>query len=146
MESFRITDATQIRQGPELQKQVNSGLIQSEQPRDGKVIEDKFSKSEEILSTNTQKTDQSAPSKDEITAAAEKVNKSLQNFNTKIHVNFDDDTGKMVIHLVDSDSGEMVRQIPSETLLKLSARIAEYLGDWPEKENFAEGSVIDKLI
>ena len=146
MDSFRITETTQIRQGPELHKQVTSGFIQSEQPRDGKEIAEAVVKAEYTGEKNKTKSETNVPDKNELLKAAQKINKALKHFNTKIQINFDDDTGKMVIHLVDSESGDTVRQIPSETLLKLSANIAEYLGDWPDKENIAEGAVIDKLI
>ncbi|MEE3516474.1 flagellar protein FlaG, partial [Pseudomonas aeruginosa] len=35
----------------------------------------------------------------------------------------DDSSGQVVVKVIDGDSGEVVRQIPSEEVLKLAARL-----------------------
>lgn len=37
----------------------------------------------------------------------------------------DDDSGKQVVKVTDSDSGDIIRQIPTEEVLSLSRRIKE---------------------
>lgn len=46
------------------------------------------------------------------------------------HLSFavDDDTGKTVINIVDSESGEVIRQIPQDGLLKLRKQMGEIQG------------------
>ena len=146
MDSFRINKSTQVIQGSEFQQKVNSGIVNAENPRDGKIAADKISKIKEDVAKNLQKIDTDNMDIDDIQNAADKINKSLNQMNTKIQVNIDNDTGKMVIHLVNSENGEVVRKIPSDSVLKLSARIAEYIGNWPENEVITEGAVIDKKV
>ena len=46
------------------------------------------------------------------------------------HLSFvvDDDTGSTVINIIDSENGELIRQIPSEELLTLRKKMGEIQG------------------
>ena len=46
--------------------------------------------------------------------------------NYKVDYNIDQETHEVVIRVVDSESGEVVRQIPGEDFVKLAQRIAEF--------------------
>ena len=46
--------------------------------------------------------------------------------NHKVSYKINQDTHEVVIRVVDSESGEVVRQIPGEDFLKLAQRIAEF--------------------
>lgn len=48
--------------------------------------------------------------------------------NFTIEFKTDDQTGSMVISIIDRDTGEILRQIPPEQILKLKSRIREMLG------------------
>jgi flagellar protein FlaG len=70
-------------------------------------------------------------------AAFERVVSELQNYVQKTQRNLDfhvdDQSGRVVVRVVDATSDEVIRQIPSEEMLSLSRRIQEYLdGQQPD--------------
>jgi uncharacterized FlaG/YvyC family protein len=46
--------------------------------------------------------------------------------NHKVDYQVDQETNEVVIRIVDSESGEVIRQIPGEEFLRLTSRIAEF--------------------
>ena len=64
-------------------------------------------------------------------AAFERVVSELQNYVQKTQRNLDfyvdDQSGRVVVKVVDATSDEVIRQIPSEEMLSVSRRIQEYL-------------------
>ena len=57
----------------------------------------------------------------------EQLNKHAQAVNRDLLFSVDDDSGRTVIKVINSDTAELVRQIPSEEVLKLSETIRETL-------------------
>ena len=53
------------------------------------------------------------------------VNEFVQTRNKQLNFSVDDDSGKQVVKVTDSDSGDIIRQIPTEEVLSLSRRIKE---------------------
>lgn len=73
------------------------------------------------------------PSADETEQAVETLRRALRTYPTNLKISTDDSTGKTVIRVVNASSGEVVRQIPTEDALKLSAA-AEELKGWLVRE------------
>lgn len=69
--------------------------------------------------------DVQALSADEVKKAAEKGNKFLQATNQSLQFTVDDSTKEIVVKIVDNDTGELVRQIPSEEMLSFIKRMQE---------------------
>ncbi len=63
-----------------------------------------------------------------------KLNTTLQTFDTNVSLEWNDKIKRTVIRVVDNDTGKVVRQIPSEDLLRLSERITELLGALYDKK------------
>lgn len=57
----------------------------------------------------------------------EQLNNHAQAVNRDLHFSVDDDSGKTVIKVINSATAELVRQIPSEEVLRLSETIRESL-------------------
>ena len=55
----------------------------------------------------------------------EQLNNHAQFVNRDLHFSVDDDSGRTVIKVVNSETAELIRQIPSEEVLKLSETIRE---------------------
>jgi len=69
-------------------------------------------------------------SKKEVTAeqaekVVEQLNNHAQSVNRDLQFSVDDDSGKTVIKVVNSNTAELVRQIPSEEVLRLSQTIRD---------------------
>ena len=85
----------------------------------------------ETASSKTDKAESSQQSAGEVLIS---VSNTVANSNgidlSGSHLSFavDDDTGSTVINIVDSSSGEVLKQIPPEDLLKLRKRMGEIQG------------------
>jgi uncharacterized FlaG/YvyC family protein len=56
------------------------------------------------------------------------LNDAVGALNSRLSFSLDNDTKKIVVKVVDSQTGETVRQIPPEDALKLSQRMSELVG------------------
>ncbi|MCP8464855.1 flagellar protein FlaG [Pseudomonas sp. ZM23] len=56
-------------------------------------------------------------------AAVSDIQKHVQGVRRNLNFSIDDTTGDVVVKVIDGDSGKVVRQIPSEEVLKLAARL-----------------------
>lgn len=61
--------------------------------------------------------------------AATKGNSILQEINRNLEFQVDDSTQKVVVKVVDSKSGDVVRQIPTEEMMAFIKRMQEMEGD-----------------
>lgn len=76
--------------------------------------------------TKTQETDFS---QDAIESAVTQINEFVQTSSRQLNFSIDDGSNKQVVKVTDSESGEIIRQIPSEEVLKLSERLKELQTD-----------------
>jgi uncharacterized FlaG/YvyC family protein len=58
----------------------------------------------------------------------EKINKALIVKNIALHYSIDEGTGDIVVKVIEKGSEKVIRQIPSEEVLRLRSRIKELLG------------------
>ena len=65
------------------------------------------------------------PNPQNLEEAILEVNEFVQTRNKQLNFSVDDDSGKQVVKVTDSDSGDIIRQIPTEEVLSLSRRIKE---------------------
>jgi flagellar protein FlaG len=74
----------------------------------------------------TRRAEESASTaKGELQGQVSDVLSRLQMVQRDLDFNIDDSTGKVVVKVIDSESGKLVRQIPSEELLELAERFEE---------------------
>ncbi len=67
--------------------------------------------------------------------AVDRINSVIQNVQRDLSFNLDEDSGRTVIRVVDSKSGKLIRQIPSEEVLALVRHLQsmeESVGDQAE--------------
>lgn len=63
------------------------------------------------------------PSVEELKSAVTVINKVMQLSNHSLEFSVDTDTHRTVVKMVDSSTGELIRQYPSETTLAISREI-----------------------
>lgn len=61
----------------------------------------------------------------EIGDAVERIRTQVQSLQRNLDFSVDDSTGQVVVQVLDGDSGKVVRQIPSEDILRLAERLDE---------------------
>lgn len=66
---------------------------------------------------------------EEVESAVTEINQFVQAQNRQLNFSFDENSKRSVIKVTDSESGDIIRQIPSEDVLKLSERLKELQTD-----------------
>ena len=59
---------------------------------------------------------------------AEELNKSIAVLNSHVSFAIDDATDRTIIKVTDTETGELIRQVPPEVMLKLLKRMTEMVG------------------
>lgn len=66
------------------------------------------------------------PSPAQLKNAVETLNKVMQQSNQNLEFSVDADTDKVVVRMVDTSTGQLIRQFPSEETLAISRGIEEF--------------------
>jgi len=66
--------------------------------------------------------------KTQLQDAVSKINNLVQNVQRDISFSLDENSGQTVIKVVDTNSGELIRQIPTEEVLAIAAYIQDSAG------------------
>ncbi|WP_051078257.1 flagellar protein FlaG [Leeia oryzae] len=69
---------------------------------------------------------QDAPNQQSMKEVAEQINKTIQKMAASLELSIDDDSGTVVFKVMDKDTKEVIRQIPSEDMMDLAKRIEEF--------------------
>jgi flagellar protein FlaG len=68
------------------------------------------------------------PDKDQVTAAVKNMNDFLQMVRRTLQFTVDEDSGEMVVQIKDAQTNQVIRQIPSEEMLKLAKQLDKLKG------------------
>lgn len=66
------------------------------------------------------------PSPAELKQAVENINKTLKQSNKNLEFSVDTDTKKVLVKLVDTDTGDVIREFPSEEALAIARSIDQF--------------------
>ncbi|MTW20645.1 flagellar protein FlaG [Allochromatium palmeri] len=89
----------------------STNRLESNQP--GRTGDSKSDPSQGVAATDTAMVEK-------LTEAVDKINEMMQQGKQMLTFQLDDDSGRMVVRVVDSQSKEVVRQIPSEETLNFA--------------------------
>ncbi|RUO67161.1 flagellar protein FlaG [Idiomarina ramblicola] len=109
----------------------------AERPQDQKVM-DAVSQVQERTADKVEK----QASSESVADKVEEMNQSSTIRNTSLQFVFDEKGEPPVVKVIDTDNGEMIRQIPSELVVKLSKAIDEMA----DNENSRMGFLFDNQI
>lgn len=109
----------------------------AERPQDQKVM-DAVNQVQERTADKVEK----QASSESIADTVEEMNQSSTIRNTSLQFVFDEKGEPPVVKVIDTDNGEMIRQIPSELVVKLSKAIDEMA----DNENSRMGFLFDNQI
>lgn len=65
------------------------------------------------------------PSAEQLKNAVDSINKALKQANRNLEFSVDKDTNKQVVKLVDSETGDVIRQFPSDEMLAISRALGK---------------------
>lgn len=81
----------------------------------------------------------------DVVAAITKANGQLSTLNTSLRFEVNKETEKVIVRLVQSDTGEVIRQYPPEEIVKMSERIEKALKDMKHgDDNAIIGVLVDR--
>jgi flagellar protein FlaG len=85
---------------------------------------------DEIKKTNSQGDEISASSvsQGEVESAVNELNERLQSNEIQVAFTVDKGSGKVVVQITDNDTGELLRQVPSEESLKFARSVSKGVG------------------
>jgi len=75
----------------------------------------------------------------EVRQAVSEINEIVQSVQRDLSFNMDEDSGKTVIKVVDTESGELIRQIPSEEVLAIASQLREFQEDAVSQNEIGQG-------
>ncbi|MGD7037401.1 flagellar protein FlaG [Methylotuvimicrobium buryatense] len=80
-----------------------------------------------LSNVHTEKDEKSQLDQRDLDDMVTQINTALQNERRSIQFNVDEDSGRTVIKIIDAKSGDQIKQIPAEELLRISRQMAEQL-------------------
>ena len=66
--------------------------------------------------------------KNGIIKIVDKLNESMKMSNERVRFSYHEENNKIILRVTDSESGEVIREIPSRNVQKLHDHIQEYIG------------------
>ena len=66
------------------------------------------------------------PAPQQIQQALQTINRALQTSNSNLEFRIDQSTHRTVVRVIDGESGELIRQIPSDAALAIAESIGEF--------------------
>lgn len=70
----------------------------------------------------------------EISAALEDVRKAIQPIASELSFSLDEDSGRVLLRIIDRETDEVIRQIPSEELIRIAKALDRFQGLFLNKE------------
>lgn len=68
------------------------------------------------------------PSVEETRVAAQEIQKFVDNFMTALRFSVDDESGRVIVSVVDTDTQKLVRQIPSAEVMQIACTLDHVQG------------------
>ncbi len=73
-----------------------------------------------VAPVKDEQTKESASERDQLKMAVQEIEKFVQSVKRNLEFSIDEPSGKVIVKVIASDSGEVVRQIPNEEVLRLA--------------------------
>jgi len=67
-------------------------------------------------------------SKNDVKSLVEKLNNSISTLNNSVKFSYSEDAKALVVKVIDNKTGQVIRQIPPEELIKLGASLSQSIG------------------
>lgn len=88
-------------------------------------VSEEFQQQAKDISVSAEKELQGDVSPEQIESAVSQISEFVQASNRQLNFSVDEGSNKQVVKVTDAESGKVIRQIPTEEVLKLSERLQE---------------------
>ncbi|KFZ36908.1 hypothetical protein HR45_13995 [Shewanella mangrovi] len=94
------------------------------------VVDSKVVDNQNVSESDVAQSNQSEPesSQEQLSLIADQLSETMSMMRKGLAFRVDDDSGKNVVSVMDIESGDIIRQIPSEEALKLATKLSEVAG------------------
>lgn len=75
----------------------------------------------------------------ELSEKVTEINDIIRSIQRDLAFNIDEDSGRTVIRVIDSESGELIRQIPSEKVLAIATHLRDFQEDTVSGNEIGQG-------
>ena len=82
-----------------------------------------------IESAKTNQAEEKVTSEQALDAAVKQLNSYVQSINRNLEFNIDKDSGQTVVKVIDSETDELIRQIPNEEALSIAKQLDQVTDD-----------------
>lgn len=110
------------------------------------VIESTSEQNLRMNATKTEKNSSVYHNNEELDQKLHEVTETLQTHfdvnNKKLNFSVHDDSGRMVVKVIDPESGETLKELPSEAVLKMVANIEKFQDDMSS----STGLLLDEIV
>jgi flagellar protein FlaG len=83
---------------------------------------------QEQTGINTVKEEKKEISEEKLKKAIMQMNESIRIFDKRIHFDVHKDSGRIFVQVIDVENDKVIREIPPEEMLEISAKIHEMVG------------------
>lgn len=102
---------------------VNNGLSQALKAREASSVPAEKPEVETVEAADQPQQQSAKPEPEELRSAVSKLNDYVQNIQRTLSFTVEEQTGITVVQVYDSETEELIRQIPAEETIKLAASI-----------------------
>jgi len=93
----------------------------------------------EVLPSRGKELPEQAADTARISEAVTRINEIVQSVQRDLSFNLDEDSGKTIIRVIDSESGALIRQIPSEEALAIALQLRDLQKGSASAEEIGQG-------
>ena len=97
----------------------STAYVGSDLPRSGQQLP---------LAVQPKPTEQAKPTEEELNKVVSNLNEFVQSVRRELQFSVDDDTGRYIVKVLNKETDEVVRQIPSEEVLAISSYLQTQAG------------------
>ncbi|ASM35243.1 flagellar protein FlaG [Campylobacter sputorum aubsp. sputorum RM3237] len=107
-------------------RQMDSSISLSQTQNSTKSV--LFEKSDLSSSFNEELNQKRSLSNEEINKIADRLNKQMESLQTNIRFAYNEEISSLYVNVLEKNTGEVIRKIPTESMMKLSEHFKEIIG------------------
>lgn len=92
-------------------------------PREQVAVASRSNESSSAVAASTSPDNSETLARESLDSAVASISSFVQNVQRSLNFSIDDSSGEVVVKVTDRDSGEVIRQLPSEEALRLSEQL-----------------------
>jgi len=123
-----IQSGIDIGLNPELKPDINSSVKAEEAKKNESISTARVIKQKSKATNDSQSLDSQPLKNEQLKKVAQQLQDFVGELNKSLEFSVDEDSGRDVIKVFDKDTGDLIKQFPSEEVLTLVSKLSEMVG------------------